>query len=157
MIEYTLLIIKPDAEIAGIRDAILEMVYSTGLRACHTKPVHPGDAPWDDHYAEHVGKQFHPSLMEFVVSGIAVAVIVTGPDAVICLRNLIGAANPFKAAPSTIRGRLRRHAAGGASNLVHASDSPESAARELRLWFPEIDWDGVERRERGDLSRRRRD
>ena len=85
-----------------------------------------------EHYAEHVGKPFYPGLVEFITSGPAVAMVIEGPGAVSTVRTMMGATNPLDSAPGTIRGDLRWRSA---ENIVHGSDSPESAVREIAIYF----------------------
>jgi nucleoside-diphosphate kinase len=89
----------------------------------------------DRHYAEHVEKPFYPPLKEFMTSGLLVALVVSGDEAIEVVRTMVGATDGRKAAAGTIRGDL---ALSNRENLVHASDSPESAKRELALWFPDL-------------------
>src|SRR6185503_3949102 len=89
----------------------------------------------DEHYAEHVARPFYPSLKDFMTSGPLVAMVVSGDEAVAVVRALTGATDGRKAAPGTIRGDL---SLSNQENLVHASDSPDSAKRELALWFPDL-------------------
>ena len=93
------------------------------------------------HYAEHVGKSFYDSLVEYVTSGPVVAMVWEGDECVPIIRKMVGATNPLESAPGTIRGDFSMH---GNHNVIHASDSNESAEREIALWFkPEelIDWE----------------
>ena len=95
------------------------------------------DALLEQHYAEHVGKPFYAPLVEFMGSGPLVALVVEGVRVIDGIRSLIGATDPTLAAPGSIRGDLARDAGLAVQqNLVHASDSPESADREIALWFP---------------------
>ena len=93
-----------------------------------------------EHYAEHVDRPFYPSIVEYMTSGPLVAVVVSGHRVVEEVRSLMGATDPTAAAPGTIRGDLGRDWGTGAiQNLVHGSDGEDSAAREIAIWFPEID------------------
>jgi nucleoside-diphosphate kinase len=87
------------------------------------------------HYAEHVGKPFYESLLDFITSGPVVAMVIEGPRAIESFRALAGATDPLKAAPGTIRGD---NALEVGENIVHGSDSPESAAREIKIFFPDL-------------------
>lgn len=135
MTEQTLVLLKPDAVARGLAGRILARYESKGLviRALRLRTI---DAALSDrHYAEHVEKPFYPELREFITSGPLVAVVLEGARAIEAVRSLNGATDGIKAAPGTIRGD---YAPAGTQNLVHASDSPGSAAREIALWFPEL-------------------
>jgi nucleoside-diphosphate kinase len=127
-------LIKPDAVGRKLVGEIISRIERKGLTlvALQLKSVSDGLAR--EHYAEHEGKPFFPSLLEFITSGPVVAAIAEGPRAVAAFRQIAGATDPVeKAAPGTIRGDL---ALNTQENLVHGSDSPDSAAREIALWFP---------------------
>jgi nucleoside-diphosphate kinase len=132
--ESTLLIIKPDAVRRGLVGEILARLERKGLRveAMRTMRIDPDLA--QRHYAEHVEKPFFGELVDFITSGDVIVAKVTGREAVSVLRNLMGSTDPAKAAQGTIRGDYGIEIT---ENLVHGSDSPESAARELALFFPE--------------------
>jgi nucleoside-diphosphate kinase len=132
--EATLLIIKPDAVRRGLVGEILSRVEHKGLRveAMRTMRIDPDLA--QRHYAEHAEKPFFGELVDFITSGDVLVAKVTGREAVSVLRNLMGATDPAKAAQGTIRGDYGIEIT---ENLVHGSDSPESAARELALFFPD--------------------
>jgi nucleoside-diphosphate kinase len=89
----------------------------------------------DEHYVEHVDKEWYPPLRQFITSGPLVALVLSGDSAIEVVRALVGATDGRKAAPGTIRGDF---SLSNRENLVHASDSPESAAREISLWFPDL-------------------
>lgn len=133
MTERTLVLIKPDAVRRGLVGEILARYERKGLRivALDLRTIDASLA--DAHYAEHVARDFYPALREFVTGGPLVALILEGDQAIDVVRGLNGATDGRKAAPGTIRGDL---ALSTSENLVHASDSPESAKRELDLWFP---------------------
>lgn len=133
MTEQTLVLLKPDAVARGLVGTILSRYEAKGLsiRALQMRTIDA--ALSDQHYAEHIERPFYPALREFITSGPLVAVIVEGPRVIEAVRALNGATDGVAAAPGTIRGDL---ALSGPPNLVHASDSPESAAREIALWFP---------------------
>ena len=133
MAERTLVLIKPDAVRRGLVGEILARYERKGLRivALDLRTIDASLA--DAHYAEHVARDFYPALREFVTGGPLVALILEGDQAIDVVRGLNGATDARKAAPGTIRGDL---ALSTSENLVHASDSPESAKRELDLWFP---------------------
>jgi nucleoside-diphosphate kinase len=132
--ERTLVLVKPDGVSRGLVGEVIARIERKGLTlaALELRMV-PRDLA-EQHYAEHVDRPFFGSLLEFITSGPVVAAIVEGPRAVAAFRQIAGATDPVeKAAPGTIRGDL---ALITQDNLVHGSDSPESAAREIELWFP---------------------
>ena len=135
MSERTLILLKPDAVRRGLVGEILSRYERKGLAvvALEFRTIDAGTA--DEHYAEHVDKDFYPPLRDFVTSGPMVAGVLEGDQAVEVVRALNGATDGRKAAPGTIRGDL---ALSNRENLVHGSDSPESAAREIALWFPKL-------------------
>jgi nucleoside-diphosphate kinase len=129
----SLVLIKPDAVRRGLVGEILGRFERKGLVA-DAVVLRTMDAELaDQHYAEHVDKPFYPPLKEFMTSGPLVALVLSGDDAIEVIRAMIGATDGRKAAAGTIRGDL---SLSNRENLVHASDSPESAKRELALWFP---------------------
>lgn len=133
MSEQSLVLIKPDAVARGLVGAVLARYEAKGLtlRALELRTI---DADLSDrHYAEHLERPFYPDLRAFITSGPLVALVVEGERAIEAVRALNGATDGVKAAPGTIRGDL---CLSGSQNIVHASDSPESAAREIALWFP---------------------
>jgi nucleoside-diphosphate kinase len=135
MNERTLLLIKPDAVQRRLVGEILARLERKGLMIAALELRNVGDELARRHYAEHEDKQFFASLLEFITSGPVVAAIVEGPRAVAAVRQLAGATDPVeKAAPGTIRGDFGLETQ---FNLVHGSDSPDSAQREIDLWFPE--------------------
>jgi nucleoside-diphosphate kinase len=131
--ESTLLIIKPDAVRRGLVGEILSRLERKGLRIDDMRMKRIDRDLADRHYAEHRDKPFFGELVDFITSGDVVAVKVSGRDAISVLRSIMGATDPSKAVPGTIRGDL---ASVVTENLVHGSDAPESAARELALFFP---------------------
>jgi nucleoside-diphosphate kinase len=132
--ERTLVLIKPDAVGRKLVGEIISRIERKGLRLVTLQLKNVSDALAREHYAEHEGKPFFPSLLEFITSGPVVAAIVEGPRAVAAFRQIAGATDPVeKAAPGTIRGDLALNVQ---DNLVHGSDSPDSAEREIALWFP---------------------
>ena len=132
----TLVLVKPDAVAAELTGEIWSLLEKAGCIVEQAKRLQPEQERWEAHYAEHIGQPFYPRLLAFMTSGPVVALRVSGADDVVAMvRQLIGPTNPAAAEPHTIRGHFQSYAAGGPSNLVHASDSPESAARELTLWF----------------------
>ena len=135
MTERTLVLLKPDAIRRGLVGEIIGRYESKGLSivAMQWRRIDPEFA--DRHYAEHVDKDFYPPLREFVTSGPILAMVLEGDEAVEVVRLLNGATDGRKAAPGTIRGDL---SLSNRENLVHGSDSPESAEREIALWFPDL-------------------
>jgi nucleoside-diphosphate kinase len=131
--ERTLILIKPDGVSRGLVGEVITRIERKGmaLAALELRTVDRSLA--EQHYAEHVGKPFFESLLEFITSGPLVAAIVEGPRAIEAFRQLAGATDPVKAATGSIRGD---HALEVQFNIVHGSDSPESAKREIDLWFP---------------------
>ncbi|OLB81609.1 MAG: nucleoside-diphosphate kinase [Actinobacteria bacterium 13_2_20CM_2_71_6] len=131
--ERTLVLIKPDAVRRGLVGQILSRFEGKGL-AVDAMVLRTMDAALaDQHYAEHVEKPFYPPLKEFMTGGPLVAGILSGDQAVEVVRTLVGATDGRKAAAGTIRGDF---SLSNRENLVHASDSPDSAKREIALWFP---------------------
>ncbi|MBJ7338921.1 nucleoside-diphosphate kinase [Mycolicibacterium sp.] len=134
MTERTLVLVKPDGVKRLLVGEILGRIERKGLTIAALELKNVSEDLARQHYAEHEGKPFFPSLLEFITSGPVVAVIVEGPRAVAAFRQIAGGTDPVeKAAPGTIRGDL---ALVTQDNLVHGSDSPDSAAREIELWFP---------------------
>jgi nucleoside-diphosphate kinase len=132
--ERTLVLVKPDGVKRLLVGEILGRIERKGLTIAALELKNVSEDVARQHYAEHEDKPFFPSLLEFITSGPVVAVIVEGPRAIAAFRQLAGGTDPVeKAAPGTIRGDL---ALVTQDNLVHGSDSPESAAREIELWFP---------------------
>ena len=133
MTQRTLVLLKPDAVERGLVGAILGRYEAKGLTiaAMDQRVIAPEFS--DLHYAEHLEQPFYPGLRTFITSGPLVALVLEGERAVEAVRALNGATDGIKAAPGTVRGDL---STSGSRNLVHASDSPESAAREIALWFP---------------------
>ncbi|MFD3707217.1 nucleoside-diphosphate kinase [Nocardia sp. NPDC058658] len=136
MTEQTLVLIKPDGVSRGLTGEILARIERKGLtfQALELKNVSPELAA--EHYAEHAERPFFGSLIEFITSGPVVAAVLEGPRAIAAFRQLAGGTDPVeKAVPGTIRGDFGLETQ---FNLVHGSDSPESAKREIALWFPEF-------------------
>jgi len=131
-LERTLVLIKPDGVRRGLVGEILARFERKGLKILAAKSLHVAPELAQRHYAEHHGKPFYPALMQHITSGPILAFALEGRSAISVVRLLLGATNPQQAAPGTIRGDL---ALGLTPNLVHASDSAESAARELPLYF----------------------
>ncbi len=135
MSERTLVLFKPDAVRRGLVGGILSRFEAKGLTlvALELRTIDTEMA--DRHYAEHVERDFYPPLRDFVTSGAMVAAVLEGDEAIEVVRALNGATDGRKAAPGTIRGDL---SLSNRENLVHGSDSAESAAREIALWFPSL-------------------
>ena len=131
-LERTLVLIKPDAVKRALAGEILSRFERRGLTLRAAKLVQVDRDLADRHYAEHREKPFFGELVEFISSGPTWALVVEGEGAIATLRATIGATDPANAAPGTIRGDL---ASSMPDNLVHGSDSPESAEREIALWF----------------------
>jgi len=131
-VERTLIIIKPDAVQRGLIGEILARLERRGLRFAGLKLMHVSRELAEKHYAVHREKSFFPELVQFITSGPVVVGVVEGPDAIAITRRTVGATNPAEAAPGTIRGDFGLTIG---QNLIHASDSPESAAYEIDLFF----------------------
>ena len=135
-IEKTLVLIKPDGVRRGLTGEILRRIEVKGYAITDLKLVHASRELLEQHYAEHSGKPFFEPLVEFMLSGPVVAVTLEGQRVIEGFRSLAGATDPTVAAPGTIRGDLGRDwGLAVQQNLVHGSDSVESATRELGLWF----------------------
>jgi nucleoside-diphosphate kinase len=132
--QSTLLIIKPDAVRRGLIGEVLSRIERKGLRVDALKMTVMDRDVAERHYAEHAGKPFFGELVDFIVSGPVVVAKVTGRDAVAVLRGLMGATDPATSSPGTIRGDYGLEIT---ENLIHGSDSEDSAARELALFYPE--------------------
>jgi len=132
--ERTLVLIKPDGVQRGVVGDIIGRIERKGLSIVSLELKNVGDALARAHYAEHQDRPFFGSLLEFITSGPVIAAILEGPRAVAAFRQIAGGTDPVeRAAPGTIRGDLGLETQ---FNLVHGSDSSESAAREIDLWFP---------------------
>lgn len=132
--ERTLILIKPDGVRRGLSGEILARIERKGLTIAALELKHVSIEVAEGHYAEHKEKPFFGSLLEFITSGPVVAAVLEGPRAIAAFRQLAGGTDPVeKAVPGTIRGDFGLETQ---ENLVHGSDSPESAAREIALWFP---------------------
>ena len=131
-VERTLVLIKPDAVERALAGEILSRFERRGLTLRAAKLVQVDRELADKHYAEHREKPFFGELVEFITSAPTLALVLEGESAISVVRTTMGATNPATAAPGTIRGDL---ALAMPDNLVHGSDSPESAQREVELWF----------------------
>ena len=130
--ERTLVLIKPDAVRRGLAGEILRRFELRGLEIREARLLTVDRALAEEHYAEHAKKPFYGELVEFITSGPTLALVLEGEGAIATVRTTVGATNPADAGPGTIRGDL---ALSMPDNLVHGSDSAESAAREIALWF----------------------
>jgi nucleoside-diphosphate kinase len=131
-VERTLILVKPDGMGRRLAGEILARFELRGLTVRAAKLVAVSRELAEQHYAEHAEKPFFSELVDFITSGRTLALVLEGEDAVRVARSTIGATNPVDAAPGTIRGDL---ALAMPNNLVHGSDSPETAEREIALWF----------------------
>jgi nucleoside-diphosphate kinase len=130
----TLILIKPDAFERGLTGEILARFERKGLRITRLRQLQADVDIANVHYAEHTEKPFFGELVEFITGGPLVAAVFEGHEAVAAARQVIGATNPIKAAPGSIRGDFALEVT---FNMVHGSDSDESAEREIEIWFPE--------------------
>lgn len=130
----TLILVKPDAFERALTGEVLARFERKGLRIVALKKLTATEAISHEHYAEHTEKPFFGELVDFITGGPLVAAVLEGPEAVKAARQLIGATNPVEAETGSIRGD---YALEVTFNMVHGSDSDESAAREIAIWFPE--------------------
>ncbi len=133
--DRTLILVKPDAFARGLTGEIIARFERKGLHIVALKHMTVDEDLAKRHYAEHDGKSFFGELVEFITSGPLVAMVLEGEEAVPAARQVIGATNPVEASPGSIRGDF---AIAVGQNMVHGSDSPESAEREAGLFFPEL-------------------
>src|ERR1700756_468877 len=133
--ERTLILVKPDAFARNLTGEIIARFERKGLRLVALQLMTMSRDLAARHYAEHEGKPFYDELVSFITSGSLVAMVLEGEQAVVAARQLIGATNPLDAAPGSIRGDFAIEVG---QNMVHGSDSAESAAREVSLFFPEL-------------------
>ncbi len=131
--DRTLILVKPDAFARNLTGEIIARFERKGLRIAALRHMTLDRPLAERHYAEHEGKPFFGELVSFISSGPLVAMILEGQDAVVAARQVIGATNPLEAAPGSIRGDFAIEVG---QNMVHGSDSPESAEREANLFFP---------------------
>lgn len=135
-LQQTLVLIKPDGTKRNLTGEIIARCERKGYRVADLRKFTPSRELLETHYAEHVGKAFYEPLVEFMLSGDVVAIRLEGNRVIEGFRSLAGATDPTVAAPGTIRGDFGRDwGLKVQQNLVHGSDSPESAERELALWF----------------------
>jgi len=130
--QKTYIMIKPDAVARGLIGAVVQRFENTGLKIERMELGMVTSEQAAANYGEHEGKPFYAGLMEYITSGPVVKMIISGPDAVAVCRKLMGATNPKEAAPGTIRGDFGLIMD---ANIVHGSDSPESAEREITIFF----------------------
>ena len=133
--ERTLILVKPDAFARSLTGEIIARFERKGLRLIALRQLVMERGLAERHYAEHEGKPFYEELVGFITSGPLVALVLEGESAVEAARQVIGATNPLEASPGSIRGDF---AVSVGQNMVHGSDSPESAEREVGLFFPEL-------------------
>lgn len=137
--ERTFVMVKPDGVQRGLIGEIISRFERRGLKIVGMKMVQVSDELARQHYAVHEGKPFFAGLINYITSAPVVAMVVEGTNAVVAVRQTVGATRPFEAAPGSIRADFALEIG---RNLVHASDAPETAATEIALWFGEglIDW-----------------
>src|ERR1044072_5987103 len=133
--DRTLIVVKPDAFERGLTGEIVARFERKGLRIVAMKHMTVEPDLAEEHYAEHRERPFFGDLVEFITGGPLVALVLEGYEAVIAARQVIGATNPLESAPGSIRGDFGLEVQ---TNLVHGSDSPESAEREAKIFFPEL-------------------
>jgi nucleoside-diphosphate kinase len=135
--EKTLILVKPDGVRRGLVGEVISRVETKGYAIDSLRMLQADRALLEQHYAEHVGKPFYEPLVEFMMSGPIVAIVASGNRVIEGFRSLAGVTDPTVAAPGTIRGDLARdQGTKVVQNIVHGSDSPESAAREIQIFFP---------------------
>jgi nucleoside-diphosphate kinase len=135
--ERTLVLVKPDGVRRGLTGEVIRRIEAKGYRLSRLELRSATPDLLAEHYAEHRGKPFYEPLVAFMLSGPVVAMVVEGERVVEGFRSLAGATDPTKAAPGTIRGDLGRDWGESVQqNIVHGSDAPESAEREIGIWYP---------------------
>ena len=135
--EKTLILVKPDGVRRGLVGEVISRIENKGYAIDALRMLQADEALLAQHYAEHIGKPFYEPLVEFMMSGPIVAIVASGNRVIEGFRSLAGVTDPTVAAPGTIRGDLARDQGTKVmQNLVHGSDSPESAAREIQIFFP---------------------
>jgi nucleoside-diphosphate kinase len=138
-VERSLVLVKPDGFARRLTGEVLRRIEAKGYSLVALKILTPTREQLARHYAEHEGKPFYEPLLEFMASGPVTAVVIEGHRCIEGFRALAGATDPTAALPGTIRGDLGRDwGLKVQQNIVHGSDSPESAAREISIWFPEL-------------------
>jgi nucleoside-diphosphate kinase len=133
--ERTLILVKPDAFERGLTGEVIARFERKGLAIVAMEHMTLARERAEQHYAEHAEKPFFGDLVDFITGGALVALVLEGHEAIAAARQVIGATNPIEASPGSIRGDLGLEVQ---TNLVHGSDSPQSAAREIALFFPEL-------------------
>jgi nucleoside-diphosphate kinase len=133
--ERTLILVKPDAFERGLTGEVIARFERKGLKLIALKQMQADEELANIHYEEHTEKPFFGELVSFIIRGPLVALVLEGEGAVAAARQVIGATNPLEADAGSIRGEFATEVT---FNLVHGSDSPESAEREIALWFPEL-------------------
>ncbi|MSO43228.1 MAG: nucleoside-diphosphate kinase [Candidatus Planktophila sp.] len=135
--DKTLILIKPDGVGGGLVGEVISRIESKGYAIDALRMLKADRALLEKHYAEHIGKPFYEPLVEFMMSGPIVAIVASGNCVIEGFRSLAGVTDPTLAGPGTIRGDLARdQGTKVVQNIVHGSDSPESAAREIAIFFP---------------------
>ena len=135
--EKTLILVKPDGVRRGLVGEVISRIEAKGYAIDSLRMLQADRELLEKHYAEHVGKPFYEPLVEFMMSGPIVAIVASGNRVIEGFRSLAGVTDPTVAAPGTIRGDLARdQGTKVVQNIVHGSDSPESAAREIQIFFP---------------------
>jgi nucleoside-diphosphate kinase len=134
-VERTLILVKPDAFARNLTGEIVARFERKGLRLVALQLMTMSRELAARHYAEHEGKGFYDELVEFITSGPLVAMVLEGESAIVAARQVIGATNPLEATTGSIRGD---YAIAVGQNMVHGSDAPESAQREVGLFFPDL-------------------
>jgi len=133
--ERSFVMVKPDGVQRGLVGEVISRLERRGLKLVAAKFMSVSRELAEQHYEAHKGKPFFPGLIDFITSGPVMAMVWEGPGAIATIRKTMGATNPANAEPGTIRGDLACDISG---NIVHGSDGPESAAREIALWFGEV-------------------
>ena len=133
-VERTLVLIKPDGVRRGLIGEVIGRIERKGFTIVAMEMLTMSEELAARHYAEHVGKGFYRDLVDFMTDGPLVAAVIEGPDAIVQWRNMMGATDPVAAATGSIRGDLANFKT---ENVTHGSDSPESAAREISIFFPQ--------------------
>jgi nucleoside-diphosphate kinase len=134
-VSRTLILVKPDAFERALTGEVIARFERKGLRVAAIKSLTASEEIANQHYAEHTERPFFGELVSFITGGPLVALVLDGNEAVPAARQLIGATNPVEAAPGSIRGDFALEVT---TNMVHGSDSDESADREIGIWFPEL-------------------
>jgi nucleoside-diphosphate kinase len=135
--EQVLVLVKPDGVERGLVGQVIGRAEARGYRIARLELRCATPELLAEHYAEHRSKPFYPALVEYMTAGPVVAMVLEGAQVITAFRAMAGATDPVKAAPGTIRGDFGRDwGTGDIQNIVHASDSPESAGREIAIWFP---------------------